>query len=163
LEDITMIVPRISVRWGTACLVAAVLLVPVLAWAGVDRHTEALRQALVEARGRKARLEMVLVPEFLKRIKPSDAQEKKIRKLLKDMDTEFTRKEREIRTEAIDSDVEGPMYALKKVPDLHRIVHHASGEICFEVLSEEQYKALRATWDEVDKKLEEDSKGKTKK
>jgi hypothetical protein len=91
---------------------------------------EKLQQALAEPRASKARLDMVLLPEVLRRLDASNEQIETIRKALKDMDRDLTRKAREIWQEAYESDNAGPIYAVEKVPELCPIVNNASVRSC---------------------------------
>jgi hypothetical protein len=150
-----MAVSHTTVRLRCVVALIAVAMLPISSPAGADDSMEKLRELIAAAREEKAQVEMVRWPKLVDALRLTTRQSKKIRRVLHDMNEEFARKEGEIKREAIDSDVEGPYYAAMKVPELSRIARHARGEICFEILSEDQYRVLRAAWDEAEKKRDE--------
>jgi len=163
-EAATVAVPFKTAVLGPVFLIGAMVLLPGPSRATADPALEKLGRLLAEARGAKAQLEMVLSPQVLDRLKADKEQVKEIRKILKDMGAEFARKWHDVHEEAYDSDNEGPAWAARQAPELSDIVRRARGKICFEVLTAEQYRVLRAAWDDAEKKkAQEERKGAAKK
>ncbi len=138
-------------------------LAPVLCWAAEPKAEEAkvkgltqlqprrawgeeFRQSAAEIRQRKNQVENVLPPQIRPKLNLSKQQEAKIAKAVAAMNESFAKEMRSIEREAFESDAEGPVYAIKRLPTLGPILEQCRTEICRDILNEDQAKLLRAEW-----------------